>query len=236
MALPRLNDSPQYELVIPSSGDKLNYRPFLVKEQKILMLAFESQDKKQILNAILDTIEACCPNVEKNKLASFDVDYIFTQIRTKSVGETTTISATCECGHENDVVVNLDEAVLHNEHTTDIIKLNSEYAIKMRWPSYHEIANNDVITSQSAKNTDIVYETIKMSIDGIMTEDEFILLKDESAEEVDRFVNSLTTEQFNKINEYISAAPTLKYDLKYKCEGCEKEITKTLEGLQDFFS
>jgi hypothetical protein len=236
MALPRLNDAPQYELVIPSSGKPAKFRPFLVKEQKVLLIAFESQDKKQILNSVLDTIEACCPSIEKYKLTSFDVDYIFTQIRTKAVGESTTIVAKCKCGHENDVLVNLDNAELKNMNEIDVIKITDDISLKMKWPSYYEIINNEIITSNTSSNTQIIYETIKMSIDSVMTEEELIQIKDETPEEIDTFINSLTTDQFNKINEFISNAPTLAYDLKYKCESCSAENKQTLEGIQDFFS
>lgn len=236
MALPRLNESPQYELTIPSNGNTVKYRPFLVKEQKVLLIAFETQDKKQILNSVLDTIEACCPGIDKNKLTSFDVDYIFTQIRTKAVGETTNIVSTCTCGHENDVSVNLENAELRNMNESDVVKITDNISLRMKWPSYHDIVNNETITSDTSSNTEIIYETIKISIDCVMTEEELIQLRDESPEEIDTFINSLTTDQFNKINEFISNAPSLVYELKYKCESCGIENNKTLEGIQDFFS
>lgn len=236
MALPRLNESPQYELVIPSTKEKMAYRPFLVKEQKVLMMAFESQDKKQILNAVLNTIEACAPGINKNRLSTFDVDYIFTQIRTKSVGETTTIISACECGHENEVIVNLENAKLKHSDHNDIIKLTDEISVKMKWPSYKDIIDNEIITSDNTTKTEIVYETIKISIESIMTEDELIQIKDESKEEIDRFISSLTTNQFNRINEFILSAPSLIYEMSFKCEACGKDNNKTLEGLQDFFS
>jgi hypothetical protein len=239
MALPRLNESPQYELTIPSTQEVIQFRPFLVKEQKVLLMAFETKDKKQILNSILATIKACCTNIDEKKLTSFDVDYVFTNIRTKAVGETTTIAVKCSdesCLHSNEVVVNLENAELINLNESNIVKINNDISLKMKWPSYTEIINNKIITEDNYSNTEIVYETIKMSIDSIMTEDELISLKDESNEEIDQFINSLTTSQFNEINKFISNAPTLKYDVKFTCESCGKENHNVLEGIQDFFS
>lgn len=239
MALPILNEAPHYELTVPSTQEVIQFRPFLVKEQKILLIAFETKDKKQILNAILDTIKACCPDINERKLTSFDVDYVFTQIRTKAVGETTIIIAKCSdesCKHPNEVTVNLDNAELENTNISNTVVINDEISIKMRWPSYSEIVNNNIITGDNHSNTEIIYETIKMSIDSILTKDELISLKDESAEEIERFINSLTTSQFNEINKFISNAPTLKHNLKFTCTSCGKENNTVLEGIEDFFS
>ena len=109
MALPKLsNDRPIYEMVVPSTKETVKYRPFLVKEQKSLLVAFESQDQKQILNSMLACIESCVPGVDVMKLATFDVDYMFTQVRSKSVGETSTVLSACtECREENEVKINI---------------------------------------------------------------------------------------------------------------------------------
>ena len=107
MALPKLsNDRPIYEMVVPSTQETVKYRPFLVKEQKSMLVAFESQDPQQILNSMLISIESCVPGINLTKLATFDVDYIFTQVRSKSVGETSTILYACgECKEENEVKI-----------------------------------------------------------------------------------------------------------------------------------
>ena len=111
MALPQLkNDVPKYEMTVPSTGQKVKYRPFLVKEQKVLLVAFESQDNRQILNSMLDCLSSCVPDVKLTDLATFDVDYMFTQVRSKSVGETSTVMHACkECNEENEVKIRLDE-------------------------------------------------------------------------------------------------------------------------------
>ena len=111
MALPQLkNDVPKYEMTVPSTGEVVKYRPFLVKEQKVLLVAFESKDSKQILNSMLDSISSCVPNIKLDSLATFDVDYMFTQVRSKSVGETSRILHACQnCNEENEVKVRLDQ-------------------------------------------------------------------------------------------------------------------------------
>ena len=116
MALPKLNnDQPVYEMVIPSTKETVKYRPFLVKEQKSMLVAFESQDMKQILNAMLLSIESCIPGIDINKLATFDVDYMFTQLRSKSVGETSTILYACaKCNEQNEVKINLQDVSIED--------------------------------------------------------------------------------------------------------------------------
>ena len=132
MALPRLNEVPNYEMVIPSSKKKVKFRPFLVKEQKVLLMAFETKDTKQILNAIQDTIEACVQDVNVNELANFDVDYIFAQIRSKAVGETSKIKIPCsECEHMNTVDVDLQNTRMTSEPKENIMKITAASSVDL---------------------------------------------------------------------------------------------------------
>ena len=135
MALPRLNENSQYELTIPSNKEVIHYRPFLVKEQKILLMAMESQDNDQILQAISDTLKSCITeDITDRELATFDIEYLFTQIRSKSVGETTKLNLACSsCETNNETQVNLSEIAV--ELTQDkVIKLNDTYSLEMRYP------------------------------------------------------------------------------------------------------
>ena len=110
MALPKLNTAPKYELTVPSTGEKVRFRPFLVKEQKILLIAYESKDRKNIIQAILDTIDSCVEELDVKKLTTFDVDFIFTNIRSKSVGEKITVNMNCKsCSTPNEIEIDLDE-------------------------------------------------------------------------------------------------------------------------------
>lgn len=237
MALPRLNESPQYELVIPSSGQTVNYRPFLVKEQKVLLIAYESQDQKQIVNAILQCISACLEQeIDVSKLATFDADYIFTTVRSKSVGEKVTVNGKCSsCDHTNDIDINLENIKLEGEIKPINVEITKDIHLKMKYPTYHDlIAKTNIVENGAVAES--VFEMITTCIDGVMTEDEFISIKDESSEEVERFINSLTTDQFAKVRHFVETIPKISLDYEYACEACNHINKNKLEGLQDFFS
>ena len=151
MALPRLNETPQYELVIPSTGNTVNYRPFLVKEQKVLLIAYESQDQKQIVTAILNCISSCTDDeIDVSKLSTFDTDYIFTKIRSKSVGESVTVNGKCQsCEHKNEVDINLDNIELVGNIKPSTVKIRDDILLKMRYPSYYDFVTNEKIMQNS---------------------------------------------------------------------------------------
>jgi transcription elongation factor Elf1 len=237
MALPRLsNDRPIYEMVIPSTKETVKFRPFLVKEQKSLLVAFESQDQKQILNSMLVCIESCVPGVDVKKLATFDVDYMFTQVRSKSVGETSTVLSACtECNEENEVQINLTEInVESNGIKTDIVQLNDEISVELKFPTYEDTL---VYTNSEASTnvTENLFNSIASCLNAVQTKDENILIRQEPREEVDKFINSLTNEQLEKITNFINTMPTLMYEKKYNCKKCGHENTLQMKGLQDFF-
>lgn len=238
MALPRLNnDAPQYELTIPSTGKKVKYRPFLVKEQKNLLVALESKDPKNIVNSVLFSIESCVDDVNASKLATFDVDYLFTQIRGKSVGETSKIAVPCvECEEESTVTINLDDININIKELKDnIIKLTPDISIKMKYPTYDDMMQNEVLFHSKSNNTEILFETISTCIESVMTENDNIIFKDEPKEEKETFINSLTNEQLEKISLFIDSIPTLKHEVKHVCLKCNHENSTILQGIQDFF-
>jgi len=237
MALPRLNESSQYELTIPSNGSTVRYRPFLVKEQKNLLIAYESQDQKQIIGAILSCISNCVEeSIDITKLSTFDADYIFTKIRSKSVGEKVTVGAKCsECKHNNDVEIDLDKIELIGEVKPGVIPITESVNLKMKYPNYYEFMQNEIIMSENV-SSEIIFEMLATCIESVMTEEENILLKDEPKEEIERFINSLTTEQFTKVREYVDKIPKIVLDLNFICESCQHKNYNRLEGLQDFFS
>lgn len=239
MALPRLNENPQYELTIPSTGEIVKYRPFLVKEQKVLILALESQDQRQVLNAILNCINACVENVNTKKLATFDIEYIFTQIRSKSVGETTDVNLSCTaCNEYTPVKINLDEIKLENEidAKTKHIQLTSDIAVELKYPTYHEFLNSKSV-QQDEVSVNMVYDMMASCIAAVIINDEErIEVQGESSEEVESFINSLNNEQFEKISKFVETIPKITMSVDYICESCKQENTKKLEGLSDFFS
>lgn len=234
MALPKLNDAPKYEIVVPSTGAKVRYRPYLIKEEKILMLAMESQDQKQALSAIVDTIGSCIQDeIDTKALTTFDVEYLFTQIRSKSVGETAKIMVKCQhCETENEVVVKLDDIIVEQEELEDVIELTPEISLKMKWPTYTEVIDS---TTAGTEGTEQTFELVIQCIDSVMTPDEALKLKDESREDIMAFIESLSATQFDKIRKYVEKMPKMEHQVQFTCTSCEKGNDITLSGISDFF-
>ena len=237
MALPRLNDNPQYELKIPSSQQVVKFRPFLVKEQKVLLIAYESQDRKQILSAMLDTIGVCISEaIDVKKLSTFDVDYMFTMIRSKSVGETTDILIQCsDCDTQNEVKVKLDDIEVPVEKQEMLIPINDKMSVRMKYPNYDFFLNNDTLLDSTKTQSEIILSMIVGCLESIETEEERINLIDESEEEILGFLESLTTAQFDKISNFVLNIPAMEHDLSFKCVNCGKDNKRKLKGLEDFF-
>ena len=237
MALPKLNnDAPSYSLTIPSTKKTINYRPFLVKEQRNLLIALESKDPKQILNAVLVCIESCSPGIDSSKLSTFDVDYIFVQMRSKSVGETTKILSACtECSHEHTIDINLDNINTDYGDIDNVIPITPDISIKMKYPTYADLMKNDSMFNEDQRATEILFETITSCIESVQTQDDNISLKDESKAEVETFINSLTNEQLEKLSIFVDSMPSLEHTIDYTCQSCGHNNSLTLKGIQDFF-
>jgi len=235
MALPRINDVPMYTMTVPSTGKEVKFRPFLVKEQKVLLIAYETQDRKQIINSVIDCIHSCVDNqVEVNKLPIFDVDYIFTQIRSKSVGEKAELNLRCEnCNETTPFTIDLSEIEPPklNEVKKDLIEINESIKIKMKYPSYTDVMQN--VNSESDEDFSVRF--IISCIDLIQTEEESIIFRDEPLEERIKFVESLTNEQFEKLSSFISNIPKLAQEVSISCDKCGTETKRTLEGMENFF-
>ena len=238
MALPVLsNDKPTYEVVVPSTQETFRFRPFLVKEQKSLLIAFESQDNKQILTTMLNCIESCVPGIDLNKLATFDMDYIFTQIRAKSVGEKSTIMTKCiKCEEENKVEINLEKIKMEKaEIKSKVIPITDQINLQMKYPTYMDVLANPNISNDNSSEVEVLFDSIRSCLYAVQTGDDNIIISQEPHEEVEKFINSLTNQQLEKITQFVSNMPTLTHREKFKCEKCGHENTLALRGLQDFF-
>lgn len=236
MALPKLNESPTYELRQPSTGEIKRFRPFLMREQKNLLLANESKDPRQMMNAILNAIQICVEDVDIAKVSTTDADYMFTMIRSKSVGETTTIVFECkDCGHKNKVVIDLNSIEVTGKKQSNIIKITNDVSIEMKHPTYTDMIQNQVLENPE-KFVETTFSTVTACMDAVISGEERIAIKDESKKEIEDFINSLTSEQFEKITEYIQNLPSMKYMSSFECESCNAHNDFTLEGMQDFFS
>lgn len=236
MALPKFNDVPKYNLTVPSTKTQMMFRPFLTKEQKVLLMAMETQDRKQILNAITDTIEACILSpISVKTLTSFDVEYIFTQIRAKSVGERSTVIIACaECEKTTPVDINLEEISIDVPATKLTVKLNDQFTIKLRYPRHHTMLHNEAIHDADSI-TETLYHVVIACLDSLQTEDENIMFDDEPLEEVNTFLESLPSQQFNEIVKFVQTLPKLSHTVNFDCVECGHHNTITLQGIQDFF-
>lgn len=236
MALPKLNDTVKYSIKIPSSGQEIRFRPFLIKEEKVLLLAMESKDGKMIMNSILDTIEACVEDqVNWSTLPLFDIEYIFLQIRSKSVGETSDVKIKCKkCEEYNDITVNLEDIKVTVPKKTKTIQLDDQYTLEMKYPSVRDIINMDLLNDDMTV-TDMTFKSISMCIKAVVTENERIELADESQEEIDNFINSLNSKQFNDLKKFVDGIPQLKHKIEFACTSCEEPNTVNLRGTDDFF-
>ena len=235
MALPKINNAPKYDIVIPSTQKKVRYRPYMVKEEKVLMLAMESEDQNQIFNAIADTIVACIDDdVDRSKLTTFDIEYMFIQIRSKSVGETITVNLKCnKCEDDTEVKIKLDDINIELGDISNTIKINDEISIQMCYPTFNSIMEGDVLQEGSVTNQ--TFRMIAKCIDLVLTEDERILFKDETEADQMAFIESLNSEQFNHIREFIEKMPRLEHEVNYTCGSCGNENKIVLQGMNDFF-
>ena len=235
MALPQINEEPVYEMVVPSTKKTVKYRPFLVKEQRNLLIAGESKDTRQIMNSMLSVITNCVEGVELKDLTIYDTDYMFTQIRSKSVGETTDMIHTCECGEKNKIQINLNEIVVPDVEQNMKIKINDNITLTMQYPSYDDLLKNGITESLDDNMTDTTMNLLRSCMHSVQTEDENILMRDETDEEIDRFINSLTTSQFDMLMEFVQGMPIMQLTHEYDCQ-CGKKNELKLQGIQDFFS
>ena len=236
MALPQINDIPKYNLTIPSTGQEVTFKPFLVKEQKVLLIALESGDDKQILRSIIDTITSCIlDKINVEKLATFDLEYIFTQIRSKSAGETTKLNLVCnKCEETTPTVVNLEEIEIDVDVKDKIITLNDKYTLVMRYPNYKGVLLN-MGASDNDSVTNAVFEMIIMCLDELRTEEEIIKFDDENRESIDAFVGGLTNSQIESVMNFVEEIPKLEHDITFNCTHCNTVNEIKLQGLQDFF-
>ena len=238
MPLPKIA-TPSYELVIPSSKKKIKFRPFLVKEEKILILAMESQDTKQIANAVKNVISSCISTrgIKVEKLSTFDIEYIFLNIRGKSVGEQIEVMVTCPDDEKTKVPtsINIDsiKVQIDDKHSKDIV-LDDQYTLRMKYPSLSEFIKNNFANIDDI-NVDDTFELIASCIEQVYSEEESFAASDCTKKELSQFLEQLNSSQFKMIETFFDTMPKLSHTVKVTNPntGVENEII--LEGLQSFF-
>jgi len=239
MPLPKITTA-EYELKLPSNGKTVKYRPFLVKEEKILILSLESQDQKQISNAVKQVLKECVltKGVKIDNLPSFDIEYLFLNIRGKSVGETIELIVTCgdDGVTEVPVTVNIDdiEVVKSDDHSPDI-ELADGYTVKMKYPSLSQFVETN-FQDDEKNQVEKSFNIVAQSIDMVYNDEEMFSASECTKKELKEWVESLTSEQFQKIEKFFDSMPKLKHTLKVTNPKTKKENTIELEGLTDFFA
>ena len=238
MPLPKIS-TPTYELEIPSSKKTIKYRPFLVKEEKVLIIAMESEDSKQIANAVKDVISACIltRGVKVEELSTFDIEYLFLNIRGKSVGEDVEVLITCPDDNVTQVpvLINLDEIEVQvsDDHTRDI-KLDGNLVLRMKYPSMDEFIKSN-FTSGTEIGVTETFDLIASCIEQVYSEEESWAAKDCTKKELLEFIEQLSSKQFKEIEKFFDTMPKLSHTIKVKNPKTDVESEVVLEGLTSFF-
>lgn len=243
MPLPKVT-APSYELKLLSANKTVKYRPFLVKEEKVLLIAMESGDKKTINNAIKDVLKACIltRGVRVENLPSFELEYLFLNIRGKSVGESVELLALCQDDNETQVPITVnisDVELIVPEGHTDTIDLGEGLYLKMKYPSMKEFIENNFSVTESENNIEIIeqaFKSVVSCVDQVYTAEESWSASDCTQSELIQFLEQLNSTQFKKVEEFFATMPKLSYKttIKNPNTGVESEIV--VEGLSNFFA
>ena len=230
MALPIL-ETPTYELTLPSTNKKVKYRPFLVKEYKILLTNIEA-DVVEISRVVTELVDNCTFNkLNVDKLPNFDLEYLFLNIRAKSISETADVIITCECGNKIDHTIDITNLkVVKKENIDSKIMLTPEVGVILRYPRFEEML--EIYDNLDSAN---ILELVANCIDTVFTKDEYYESSDYSKEDLDKFVNSFTKKQFDLLEEFFRNIPKIVHHIEADCSECGKTNEVDLEGLQNFF-
>ena len=233
MALPK-QSAPKYTCILPSDGTEVEYRPFLVKEQKNLLLAQEQDNEKAMFKAVQDLIESVTfGKVKTQAMPVIDMEYLFLKIRSKSVGETANIKVTCtdpNCDGTGEAVVNLDDVEVVGDEPDTKIMISDELGVELRYPRIMDLEK-----SQGLDPAASTIEMLKNSMVTIFDEEEVYTVADASTNELNEFVESITMTQLELLTEFFNSIPALEIDVESQCNKCQRDITTKLRGLNSFF-
>jgi hypothetical protein len=237
MALPKMS-VPRYTVELPSTGEILNMRPYLVKEEKVLMIALESNDPVQISEAVRGIIETCYELDSIENLTVFDIEMLFLQLRAKSVGEEMKIQVKCkeeECGHMNPLSINIDDiSVYKPKDSNGTIQFEgTNIGVKMRYPTADVIRK---INPEKFESVEGIMDLIVDCIESIFDEDNVYNAKNEKRDDLVEFIEGLSSEQFKLIQAFFQDTPSVSYSTVIKCGKCKTDNDIELRGLNSFFS
>lgn len=238
MPLPTLS-VPTYELALPSNGKKIKYRPFLVKEEKVLLMAMESEDEKLIEDAVKDTMSNCIltKGIKIDSLANFDLEYLFLKIRSVSAGEDIKMRVTCQDDNETQVTVsiNIDEVVVEKpENHNSKIMLSDDVGIVMKYPGLNQFINITLL-NKNLSTSEEVLNLVADCVDQIFQGEEVWDSSDMKHSEIVDFLEGMTQQQFDKVQEFFETMPSLRHQFEVVNPNTGKVSVYTLEGLQSFF-
>lgn len=231
MALPKL-ETPTYELVQPSTGKKIKYRPFLVKEHKVLLTMSQASDD-EIARIIKELIDVCTFNQLKiDQLPHFDVEYIFMMLRAKSIGESVDVVVTCaNCTKTYDASFNIEDIVVEKgDAVSNKVMITDSIGIQFKYPSF-----NNVMQIFNSDEIDSIFNMVKECMVGVEQGDQFFDVKDQTGEEINEFLESLSKEQFDKIEKFFVSSPKVVQKLETDCPHCKHHNFSRIQGLQNFF-
>ena len=239
MPLPKIA-TPTYELELPSTGGTIKYRPFLVKEEKLLVIALESEDNKQITNAIKAVLKACIltKGIKVETLPTFDIEYLFLNIRGKSVGEDLEVNVTCPDDNETKVPITIyldDIQIQRDENHSNKIKLDDSIMMELKYPSLDQFIKNN-FDFEEKNAMDQSFDLIASCIDKVYTEDEVWATADCTKKEVKDFLEQMNSSQFKEIESFFSTMPKLSHTIKVTNPNTKVESDVVLEGLASFFA
>ena len=235
MSLPIILNTPTYEVDLPLSKKTVKYRPYLVKEEKLLMMAMESQDQKMIMKTVQDIIEACTfGDVKAKALPTAELELLFLKLRSKSVGETSQIGYECKaCGTKNELSINLENVKLKQDKVVDNkIMLTDKVGVLMKFPTADDVTKVLNSNEGEVKNT---FAIINSCIEAIFDENGVYEAANIEKKEIEAFIESLNSQQFKKIQEFFEGIPKLSHDASFDCEKCGAHNDLVIEGLQAFF-
>ena len=240
MPLPTI-DTPTYELKMPSSGKKIKYRPFLVKEEKILIIALESRNQNEITNAVKDVLKKCIltRGVKVDDLPTFDIEYIFLNIRAKSIGEDIRLTVTCPDDRETQVPVTIyvDEIKVTKPegHTNDVV-IDDKLTLRMKYPSLNQfVENNFEVDDDPEVLVNKTFKVVADCMDTVFTEEDAWEAKDYTSAERVKFVEQLNSKQYKKVENFFATMPKLSHTIEVVNPNTKKKSSIVLEGLADFF-
>ena len=237
MALPKL-ETPKHSCILPSNGQIIQFRPFLVGEQKMLLIAQESENQNDVIREMMRLIDVCADDINVKELPSIDIEFLFLQLRIKSIGETSNITIKCDdekCKADNEIELEIESAkVIEPEEKVDpIIKLTPKVSIEFQYPSYSMMQNLNM--EEGEIPTIEMFNIISKCVISVIDGDEVLGRDDFTEKELTSFIDSMSSLMFNDVQKFFDSSPKIVIEHDYTCSVCEKNNHLTLEGLGSFF-